>query len=134
MSLRREQCEDGIWSPGYFQRKASYRLMPAIQQLVPQLTDGWVRRDIIADDGFQQAQCSTGRALAFGGADLYRELDALNVGFFAAMPGNYLAFQGLPIHYTNPGHSKRPRLDRDAASFPEQIAAVSYLHGQSGNL
>src|SRR5580700_10375095 len=50
------------------------------------------------------------------------------------MPGNHFAFQGLPIHYTDPGHSERSRLDRDAASLPEQIVTVSYPDSQSGNL
>src|ERR1700692_2185191 len=107
--------------------------MPPLKQLIPELTQGGLRRDIVANDGLRLPQRATGRPLAIRRALARREPDLVDVAFLAAMPRDNLAVQCLRIYHADPRHFECPRFDRRSARFPEQRLPVAHAHTESIN-
>src|ERR1700692_4726620 len=105
--------------------------MPPLKQLIPELTQGGLRRDIVANDGLRLPQRATGRPLAIRRALARREPDLVDVAFLAAMPRDNLAVQCLRIYDADPRHFECPRFDRRSARFPEQRFPVAHAHTES---
>src|ERR1700736_3758664 len=104
--------------------------MPASEQILTELTQGWFRRDIVANDGLRLAQRPAGRPLAIGHPLARREPDRLDVAFLAAIPRDNLAIQCVRVDHTDPRHSECARFNRSPARLPEQRFPIVYAYDQ----
>ena len=59
-----------------------------------------------------------------------RELDLVDVSFFATVPSENLAVERLRIDTAYPRHPKRTCFDRDPACFPEQLGSIAHTDNE----
>src|ERR1700719_2633999 len=104
--------------------------MPPSEQILTELTQGWFRRNIVANDGLRLAQRPAGRPLAIGHPLARREPDLLDVASLAAIPCDNLAIQRLRVDHANPRHSECARLNRSPARLPEQCFPIVHTYDQ----
>src|SRR3984957_3671658 len=104
--------------------------MPPSEQILTELTQGWFRRNIIANDGLRLAQRPGGRPLAIGYPLARREPDRLDVAFLAAIPRDNFAIQCLRVDHTDPRHSECARFNRSPARLPEQRFPIVHAYDQ----
>src|ERR1700721_1960494 len=104
--------------------------MPPSEQIVTELTQGWFRRNIVANDGLRLAQRPAGRPPAIGHPLARREPDRLDVAFLAAIPRDNFAIQCLRVDHTDPRHSECARFNRNLARFLEQRVPIVHANDQ----
>ncbi len=104
--------------------------MATSQQLIPELIQGSVGRDIVANDRLRLPQCAARRPAAIRCSLTRREPDHVDVALLAAVPRDNLAIQRFRVDHADPGHLECARFDCDSARLLEQRISISHAQDE----